>query len=622
MDDIPTGLRPPMTGTRRAVQPALARFLAQCRRAYVDDSGGAVADYIPELSKANPDHFGISLATIDGYVYEIGDAGVPFTIQSISKAFVFALALEMVGADKVEAVIGVEPSGDAFNSIRLNADNRPFNAMVNAGAIACSGLIHRAEGANAFEHIRGSLSRFAGRELGVDESVYVSERTTGDRNRAIAYLLRNYSVIEGDVDTVLDVYFRQCSILVTARDLAVMAATLANSGVNPVTGDTVLTPYVVARTLSVMTSSGMYDYAGEWTYRVGMPAKSGVGGGIIAALPAQFGLGTFSPRLDSHGNSVRGLKVCETLSAHFDLHVLNRTGDVKTSIISDYDVHGISSRRSRQPHEQQILDARHGDIRVIELVGALTFATVDYITRKLVNGRLGTELVIIDFRRVPTMTKGAARLFADGIGELVGTRNATVVLAGIEKTSVVSTTLNPWIADIPRVRSFALLDDAIEWAEDQLIYRYGGYVDVRDATDLAEQALLVGLTPDELAELAQLTTPRRYQSGQRIIATGDQATSLFFLMRGMVSVKLPNGVRLATLTQGMEFGEMALIEGPRHADVWADTEVACLELPLDDFARFREKHPASGERIARNLALILSRRLVQANNKIELLTGY
>ena len=183
---------------------------------------------------------------------------------------------------------------------------------------------------------------------------------------------------------MLDVYFRQCSILVTARDLAVMAATLANRGVNPLTGEQVVSPYAVARTLSVMTSSGMYDYAGEWTYRVGIPAKSGVGGGIVAALPSQFGLGTFSPLLDSHGNSVRGLKVCEEISAHFDLHVLNRSNDVRTSVIADYDIRGMSSRRNRRPREQHILDEHHSEIRVIELVGALTFANIDYVTRQLV----------------------------------------------------------------------------------------------------------------------------------------------------------------------------------------------------------------------------------------------
>ena len=267
-----------------AAKPPLLRFLATCHADFSGETGGAVADYIPELGKADPDHFGISLATLDGHVYEVGDSRMPFTIQSMSKPFVFALALDTLGAARVESAIGVEPSGDPFNSIRLNADNHPFNPMVNAGAIACSGLIHEAKGDGAFEYIRQALGRFAGRELGVDEAVYASESATGDRNRAIGYLLRNASVIKDDVGAVLEVYFRQCAVLVTARDIAIMAATLANRGINPVTGEQVMTPYAISRALSVMTSSGMYDYAGEWIYRVGIPAKSGVGGGILAAL--------------------------------------------------------------------------------------------------------------------------------------------------------------------------------------------------------------------------------------------------------------------------------------------------------------------------------------------------
>src|ERR1700749_3372500 len=218
------------------------RFLAACHADFAGNHGGEVAHYIPELSKADPDHFGISLATLDGHVYEVGDTSVPFTIQSISKAFVFALALDTLGAEKVESAIGVEPSGDPFNSIRLNAENHPFNPMVNAGAIACSGLIHEAKGDGAFEYIRAALSRFAGRELDIDEAVYASESATGDRNRAIGYLLRNADVIKDNVNEVLEVYFRQCSVLVTARDIAVMAATLANRGVNPLTGEQVTTP--------------------------------------------------------------------------------------------------------------------------------------------------------------------------------------------------------------------------------------------------------------------------------------------------------------------------------------------------------------------------------------------
>lgn len=596
----------------------LHRFLIQCHAEFKNDLSGAVADYIPELKKANPRHFGVSLATIDGHVYEIGDSAVPFTIQSISKAFVFALALETLGAEKVEAVIGVEPSGDAFNSIRLRPDNRPYNPMVNSGAIACSALIHKARGSEAFDSILEALGRFAGRPLAVDEAVFQSERETGDRNRAIAYLLRNYSVLEGDVGDVLDVYFRQCSVLVTARDLAVMAATLANNGFNPVTGEQVMKPYAVARTLSIMTSAGMYDYAGEWVYRVGMPAKSGVGGGIVASLPAQLGLGTFSPPLDEHGNSVRGLKVCEALSTHFGLHMLNRSGDVRTSIIADYDIGGITSRRSRLPREQQILEERHEDVRIIELVGAHSFATIDYVSRRLVEQP--APLLILDFRRVASITTAASLLLADVLRALTGSGSA-VIVTGIESGSPVWTMVHPLIGDIEGVRLFSLLDQGIEWAEDQVIHRVG-YSSSKDSSHLKEQALLAGLSDEELENLASLGTRRIYRAGQRIVAAEEPATSLFFLQSGMVSVKLSSGVRLATLDQGMEFGEMSLLDERRTADVWADTDVSCLELPIEEFDRFRREHPHIGERIARNLAAILAKRLIFANAKIDVLTAY
>jgi glutaminase len=619
MNDMPVSRvsrRPPINRT----SPALRRFLDRCLASHATDRNGAVANYIPELSKANPAHFGIALATIDGHVYQVGDSDVEFTIQSISKAFVFALALQIAGADKVEAKIGVEPSGEAFNSIRLTADNRPFNAMVNAGAIACSGLIHSIERVGAFERVLDALSRFAARKLRVDDAVFQSERATGDRNRAIAYLLRNHAIIESDVDEVLDVYFRQCSILVTTRDLAVMAATLANRGINPITNEQVVEPYAVARTLSVMTSSGMYDYAGEWVYRVGIPAKSGVGGGIIAALPAQLGLGTFSPLLDSHGNSVRGLKVCEELSSHFDLHVLNRSGDVRTSIIADYDIEGIASRRGRQPHEQDILDAHPRDIRVIELIGALSVGTMDYVTRQIA-ARAEPALLIIDLHRVPSVTEGAARLLADELNDLAASQ-VRVVLCGIEKTSPVWAAISTAIGDTGLVRRFDLLDDAIEWAEDQVIYRYGGFSTVRAPMPLAEQALLTGLSQEELNELTAISSARTFHTGERIIAAGDPAVSIFFLRSGMISVKLPSGVRLASLAPGMAFGEMALLEDVRTADVWADTLVDCLELDVDRFDAFCERHPRSGQRIVRNLASLLTKRLIAANAKVDVLSAY
>src|ERR1700686_3589251 len=438
-----------------ASEPPLLRFLKACHAEFSAEEGGAVANYIPELGKADPDHFGISLATLDGHVYEVGDSRIPFTIQSMSKPFVFALALDTLGAARVEGAIGVEPSGDPFNSIRLNADNRPFNPMVNAGAITCSGLIHEAKGDGAFEYIRQALGRFAGRELDVDEAVYASESATGDRNRAIGYLLRNSGVIKDDVGKVLEVYFRQCSVLVTARDIAIMAATLANRGVNPVTGEQVVTPYAIARTLSVMTSSGMYDYAGEWIYRVGIPAKSGVGGGILAALPARLGLGSYSPRLDKHGNSVRGIKVCEALSSHYDLHMLNRSDNARSAIIADYNIGENPSRRSRRPHEQQILAAHRQDVRVIELMGTFSLSNVDYFARQIVADPR-PQFVIFDLRRVTSMTRAGARLLAEEFRELAA-YHVTAILSGIKRPSAEWQAIAEWADGISNLRNYHLL---------------------------------------------------------------------------------------------------------------------------------------------------------------------
>ena len=601
-----------------AASMPLQRFLAACHTDFASDHSGEVAHYIPELSKANPDHFGISLATLDGHVYEVGDTSVPFTIQSISKAFVFALALDTLGAQKVESVIGVEPSGDPFNSIRLNAENHPFNPMVNAGAIACSGLIREAKGDAAFDYIRQALGRFAGRELDVDEAVFTSESATGDRNRAIGYLLRTSSVIKEDVRAVLEVYFRQCSVLVTARDIAIMAATLANRGFNPVTRAQVMTPYAISRTLSVMTSSGMYDYAGEWIYRVGIPAKSGVGGGIMAALPARLGLGSYSPRLDGHGNSVRGIKVCEALSSHYDLHMLNRSDDARNSIMADYNIDKSASRRSRRPHERKLLSQHHREVRVMELVGTLSFSNVDYVSRQIA-AKPRPQFIIFDLRRVTSMTPAGTRLLAEALRELAAFR-VTVIFSGIRRSSVEWKIITGRTGDVSNVRNYFLLDTAIEWAEDQIVYRHGGAIDFHDTTELAEQPLLAGLATEELAELNALAKVRTYQQGERILSTGEPATSLFFLRSGVVHVTLPDGIRLATLTAGMAFGEMALLEAHRSADVFADMSATAYDITLADFERFRERHPKAGERIMRNLAQLLADRLIVANARVNLLT--
>nr|WP_237353732.1 glutaminase A [Xanthobacter sp. YC-JY1] len=602
------------------LETPLLRFLKDTHADFSRIDEGEVASYIPELGKANPDHFGIAVATTDGHVYEAGDTRVPFTIQSVSKAMVFALALDLLGAERVEAAIGVEPSGEAFNSIRLRADNKPFNAMVNAGAIACSGLIAESTGGDAFELIRQALGRFAGRDLGVDEAVFESERSTGDRNRAIAYLLRTYGGVTGDVDRLLDVYFRQCSVLVTARDLAVMGATFANHGVNPLTGVTVASNYAVARTLAVMSSSGMYDFAGEWIYRVGVPAKSGVGGGILAALPSQLGLGTFSPRLDMHGNSVRGIRTCEAISEAFDLHMLSRRDDVRTCIVADYDFRTVPSKPGRQPHEQDILSARSGAIRAIELAGKLSFASMDYVTRRLTDPAGVPEFLILNLHRVATITDAGLRLLTGLIKNQLPAAT-TAVIAGVEAASPLTPQLKALREQGVRVRIFPTYDAAVEWAEDQVVYRHGGFSRIEVEADLSRQALLAGLSPQELADLSRLGTRVVFPAGTRIISANEPPARVYFLLRGMVSARSVGDVRLSTMIPGMVFGEMALIEQPRSTDVWADTEAVCVEVTADQFRAFQETHARAADRIMRNLAILLAGRMRMATARIEMLTG-
>lgn len=314
-----------LVGRYRAVSSPLRAFLKELHEKYQPLRDGKIADYIPELAKADPDWFGVCIVTTNGQVIAYGDTAQAFTIQSISKPFVYGLALEEHGREATLARIGVEPTGDAFNSlIKLDEHSkRPHNPMVNAGAIAAAGLISGPGPAERLNRLLAMFERYMGHEVTVDMAVFASERATGHRNRAIAHLMLNFGMIDTHIDETLDLYFQQCSVLVTCQDLAVMAATLANAGVNPLTGTRALEARYVRDVLSVMYTCGLYDFAGEWAYRVGLPAKSGVGGGIVAVVPGQGGIGVFSPPLDEHGNSTRGIRVCADLSERFGLHLFD-----------------------------------------------------------------------------------------------------------------------------------------------------------------------------------------------------------------------------------------------------------------------------------------------------------
>lgn len=305
--------------------PAIQTFLESLHQRYRDLNVGTLASYIPELAKANPDWFAISIVTVDGQIFQVGDVNQPFTIQSISKVFVYGMALEDWGRDRLLEKVGVEPTGDPFNShIRLDEDsNRPDNPMINAGAIATTSMLKGATPTERLNRLLGMFRRYVGQEVYVDISTFLSERATGHRNRALAHLMLNFGMISENLEEALDLYYQQCSILVTCQKLAGMAAALANQGTHPLTGDQVLQSAYVRDVLSVMYTCGMYNFAGEWAFRVGIPAKSGVSGGLLAVVPNQAGIAVFSPPLDSNGNSIRGIKVFEALSQEYGFHLFD-----------------------------------------------------------------------------------------------------------------------------------------------------------------------------------------------------------------------------------------------------------------------------------------------------------
>ncbi|MDO8419929.1 MAG: glutaminase A [Rubrivivax sp.] len=604
-------------------RPALPRapspvqsLLEQLHKRFASVTTGRVATYIPELAKADPALFGIVVATVDGHVYEVGDTRQPFTIQSVSKPLVYGAALEDCGRERVLQTVGVEPSGDAFNSISLEpGTGRPLNPMINAGAIAATSLIQGDTRQARLTRVLDTMSAYAGRPLVIDEAVFESERATGHRNRAIGHMLRNYGIVSEDPEPALELYFKQCSVLVDCRDLALMAATLANGGVHPVSGQRAVRPEFISSILSVMTTCGIYDFTGEWVYRVGLPAKSGVGGGILAVLPGQLGIGVFSPALDERGNSVRGVKVCEAISSELGLHCLQPPRAAAATVRARYTLAGVRSKRRRPTAESALLDAHGGRAMVYELQGDLRFSTIEPVLRELCEAGGALQFVMLDFKRVAHADRAAVRLLARMI-ESCAAAGQQAVLTRVRRGEL--------LADLgaevdPRcARAFAFqpqLDHGLEWCERGLLARHGGGHVLAAIDDLAAHRLCAGVGAADIATLASRLQICRYDAGTPILRRGEPADAVFLLMRGEVSVVVPlqggGSKRLATMSAGMAFGEAALLAGgKRSADVHADTDVECLMLGVADFAQLEAERP--------NLVIRLLHNLLQASAEITL----
>ena len=358
----------------------IPHYLTRILDAVRDSDAGEPADYIPALAKVDTSRLGLAVCTTTGRSYHVGD-DAPFSIQSISKPFTYALALEESGFDAVSSIVGVEPSGDAFNELSLEEDGRPMNPMINAGAIAVNQLINGSGSSvpDRIEKILAFFSALAGRELTINTEIAQSELDTADRNFALAHMLHSFGIVEDDPHDAVVTYVHQCAINVTVTDLAVMAATLASGGIQPVTGERIIGVEAARIAQSVMTSTGMYDYAGRWMTMVGIPAKSGVSGGLMGTLPGRMGIATFSPNLDSTGTSVRGRETFAYMSKHMDLHLLQG---------NNYRVPGV--RSIREEHDQT----------VITLQGFVNFTVAEEISATLVSEAPDSPRVILDVSRV------------------------------------------------------------------------------------------------------------------------------------------------------------------------------------------------------------------------------
>jgi glutaminase len=598
-------------------------YLHDLRDRFAGLDAGDIADYIPELAKASSGSFGISMATTEGHVYEVGESHHEFTIQSISKPFVYGLALEDNGRADVLGKIGVEPTGEAFNSISLDPHTgQPANPMINAGAITAAGMVMGHDNDKKINRVMDMLSAYAGRPLSLDEGVYLSESQTGHRNRAIGYMLRNFNILEEDPAATLELYFKQCSVSVSCRDLAIMGATLANAGINPLTQERAIRGEYVESVLSVMGSCGMYDYAGEWIYKVGMPAKSGVAGGIVAVLPGKLGIGVFSPPLDKRGNSVRGIEVCNRISMDFNLHMFNVVQPGKSVIRSAYDGSHISSKHLRKAGDRARLQQEGQRIRVYEIQGDLNFSTTEVIVNEIVSRSSRADYFIVDLKRVLTLDQSACRLFYQLLLKLADT-DKQLLFTNCDTWPELGKYMRRRLKANDRARWQSFEDDyALEYCENRILNN----AEVAAVTmPLDSFELFDGLSADEIEVIGGRLKKQAYRQGETIIKQGEPASQLYLLAQGQVSINitLPEGKikRLATLSPGLVFGEMAWIErSERSAAATVDADALCYKLDIADFDAMMADHGAVKVKLLENLVRLFSRNLRKANTEIGVLS--
>ena len=556
----------------------------------VEDRSGTPLQGVPSLADIDEDHFGLCIAMADGTVYEVGDTGVPFCIQSISKAFTYGLALSDHGKAVVDDTIDMEPSGDAFNEISLDPQTgRPRNPMINAGAIASSSLVAGDGHAEQSRRIKELYETYAGAELSYAEDVLADELRDGHRNRAISHMLRENDKLRTSPEDAIEVYLRQCSVLVTCRDLAMMGATLANNGVNPLTERRAISSRLAERVLSVMSTCGMYDAAGEWVAEVGMAAKSGVGGGIVAVLPGQLAIAVFSPRLDAHGNSARGVAACRRLSDELELHALHVTRSSRSAIREAYDLTEAPSGLQRPESDRRVLEEHGAKARIYELQGDLLFSGAESVVRRMCSDGRDLEFLALDVRSVDDVAEIARRLLVDVRAMLRGWGCEPILIDYEERTLP-----EPEDGEEPTT-TFHSRTDAAQWMEERLLERHGDGIAPEEDFTLERHPLVAELDPDIIATWRSHMEERQYADGDVVVEQGDAESGVFLLLSGRVRQSLVRGERersIATLTPGACFGDVYLVTGnPHPMTVVADGDVRALTLTRETYAGIRDTDP-------------------------------
>ena len=582
----------------------------------------------PDISK-----LAITLTTVNGFQYSSGDSDHRFAIQSIAKVFAYGLALDDLGSAELAKRIDVEPSGDPFNEISLQSGTgRPANPMINAGAIATVGQIKGRGGVDRLSRITGIMDLAAEGspgELEINRTVYHAENLNGHRNRALAWLLRSFEILDSDPEPVVQDYFLECSTDVTTENLSMMAATLANKGVNPVTGREVFSEETTRQVLGVMMTCGMYDAAGNWMIDVGLPAKSGVDGGIMVVVPGQLGIGVYSAPLDEHGNSVRGAAAIRRVTRDLGLHYADASPLGGSTLRAHYSLADASLGVVRSTELSRITSQFGDRCQILEVSGDLGFAETETMARTIVELDDDVSMVIIDFQGVDDFGRAAILMLASLTASW---RNAGKDIIFIDWTeTLVEHLLDyievhddlelpdprdkakaasaghidlPWESDEPEEEvqgEFRLFDNrsaALEWAELRLAHRYARQIlQTDDAPREPETAPVFDFLEDrDVNVLADYMELRSYTAGTVIRRVGQPFGGIYFIRSGRVELAAEGRddtrYRHVYLSPGSTFGEFALsYTGRQLTTIRAIDDAEILVLSAQKIAEIEKSDP-------------------------------